>query len=380
VEVGPILKRAAEKGGFSRIRYIDKDIPDSISDITVVTCFGDLRSIFIASSILLKRYREEMKGSKYLILVSWPGFECLFPYVSEYWTIREEGLCSKFYSGASGLGNGSKFTTTYQRHLNHFFEDVIDISSIMENYYTNGITQLFWDRFKHVKVTLPSVPSSAILGDKINKELGKRQGYKIFYYPAIYIQTWRQGCSQLLKSPKEFWSNFAKRLCKEGFVPVICKNVFTYDISNEVGDEAIYFTEHNFYKVLGAMRALDCTLDVFSGISRLAIAARSPFVACDERSRYVSTKEYEIDGLCCPDELPREYLYKFAVKVESGDLGLWESGLYVNIIRKLNCLLPDLDRNKLPPASEGTHVVPYEKVRQQKVRRYGTRFIKIEHN
>ena len=379
MEVDAILKRAADKGGFIRVRYAEKSVPLSIGDVSVITCFGDMRSIFITSSILLKRYREEMKGSKYVILVSWPGFECLFPYVDEYWTIGEENVL-KFYGSASGLKNKSPSLVVYQRNLNQFFEDVVDIS-FMETYYDNGILQAFWDRFKHVKVTLPSVPSVAILGEKVNREFGKRQGYKIFLYPSIYVQTWRQGCSQLINSHRDFWTGFAKRLCDEGFIPVVYRGILTHDLSKELGDKVIYFDDKSWYKVLGAMRATDCTLDIFSGVSRLAIAARTPFIACDERMRYNSTKEYEIDGLCCPDTLPREYLYKFSSMLEDvNNLGLWESGIYDNIIEKLRCLLPDIDRNKLPPSSEGTNIVPYAKVRQRKIRKYGTKFIKVEHD
>lgn len=379
LDVSSILKRAADKGGFVRTKYIEKNVPISTSDITVITYFGDLRSIFILSSLLLKRYREEMKGSKYFIICTWPGFEGLFPYVDEYWTIKDVGIVSKFYSSANCFKNDSQYTTLFQRSLNLFFEEAVD-ASVLLPYYNNGITQAFWDRFKHVKVTLPSVPSAAILGPKFNKDLVKKAGYKIFYYPALQVQNWSAGRLRLIKSMKEFWVVLAERLLKEGFIPVVYRGYQTHDISKELTDRCIYFEEQDVSKILGMMRSVDCTLDVFSSISRLAIAARAPFVYFDERSRHLALKEYEIDGLCCSNDLPREYIWGFPTLIENGNLPLWEGNLFANIIIKLNKLLPDMDRNKWPIPSEGTNIIPYDSVRQRKVSRFGTRFIKIEHD
>ncbi len=90
--VPQILKNAADKTGFRRVRYSEKKIPTSISNVTVFLFLGDIRSSFILSSLLLRRFREESKGSRYFILCSWPGHEALYPYVDEYWEISEDLL------------------------------------------------------------------------------------------------------------------------------------------------------------------------------------------------------------------------------------------------------------------------------------------------
>lgn len=375
--VSSVLQRAADRGGFSRTKYVEKDFPLDMSDITVMVFFGDLRSTFIMSSILLKRYREEMKGSKYFILITWPGYECLFPYVNEYWTIRDKGILRKFQSESNGFYNTSQYTTLYRRNLNHFFEDVVDFA-VIEPYYKNGIVQDFWDRFKHVTVTMPSVPSSAILDIRFNKQLAQRQGYKVFIYPSLYVQSWSQGRLTQEKSSKEFWVALAKKMSQEGFIPVVYKNFFTHDISSELTNECIYFEEDDVFKLLGAIRTVGCVLDVFSSFSRLAIAARTPFVACDERLRYSNLKEYEIDGLCCSEDLPREYIYSFSSLAKDGNLDLWNASIFANIITKLNKFLPDMDREAWPLPSPGTEIVPYDKVRKTKLRKFAPRFIKIE--
>lgn len=381
IDVSAILKRAADKGGFTRTRYIEKDIPRSMSDIVVMQFWGDIRSLYILSALLLKRIREETKGSKYFILCSWPGFECFFPYVNEYWTIKDEGILKNLYKEASGFSNLSSQVVINQRNLNSFFEEVID-NSIVTPYYNDGITQAFWDRFKHIKVTKPSVPSSAILGAKFNREMSKRHGYKVFLYPASLIQVWDHihGRLEFKPSPRDFWVSLADYLLTEGFTPVVYKNYQTHDISGDLLDRCIYLEEPDMFKVLGAIRSVDCTLDVFSSISRLAIAARSPFLACDERIRHNYLKEYEIDGLCCSDDLPREYFYTFPSVAEKGNLLLWKSNLFVNIIAKLSAFLPDLNRDTWPSPSEGTEIVPYANIKKKKANKLGVRFVKIEHD
>jgi hypothetical protein len=146
----------------------------------------------------------------------------------------------------------------------------------------------------------------------------------------------------------------------------------------ELTDECIHFREPDLTKVLAAMRAVGCVLDVFSGISRLAIAARCPFLCVDERRRFSGMSEYEIDDLCA-FQLPREYIYSFTTIIESGERAAWKSNLYDLITVKLNKFIPSLDRDTWPSTTECNLIVPYERVRQEKSKKLGTRFIKVSH-
>ena len=137
-----ILRRAAEKGSFERTRYIESNIPTTFSDITIMTFFGDMRSTFILSSLLLKRYKEEVKGSKYFILLTWPGYESLFPYVDEYWTFADKTVEPRLRSEAVGFENTSSIDILYKKQINHFFDDHVDSSSLKQ-FYNNGIQQDF---------------------------------------------------------------------------------------------------------------------------------------------------------------------------------------------------------------------------------------------
>ncbi len=157
------LKKAAEKCGAVRLKYKESNLPTSSENIVVFPFFGDTRSSFILSSLILRRIKEEQKSSKYFVLLSWPGHEGLYPYVDEYWQIEEEASLSKLRSGQKGFENDSSLYALILKSLNQYFYDVIDVDFI-SNYYSRGITKEFFERFKHVKLSLPSIPSGSSLG------------------------------------------------------------------------------------------------------------------------------------------------------------------------------------------------------------------------
>ena len=141
--VADFLKRAADRNGFSRERFEERKIPTDHNNLIVMPFFGDLRSMVVMSSLLLHRYRQEVKNSKYFILASWPGFQGLFPYVDEYWSTNDEAHLKRFYEQSEGLRNKSDMTTIYLRNLNEFFREVFDCNEIAP-YYQNGFTNKFF--------------------------------------------------------------------------------------------------------------------------------------------------------------------------------------------------------------------------------------------
>jgi len=374
MEVPAILKNAAEKSRLDRARYVDKNTPTSVSQISIVPFFPDVRSSMVLSSLLLKRYREEAKGSRYFIACSYPGFGPLFPYVDEYWSIKPEALKSMM-AGAQGFQNYSDGAIAIQRSLNYFFEDLISIDEL-NKFYHDGLKEDFFERFHHVKTFLPAVSSSVVLGNEFNRELNKRQGNKVFIYPVMDIIGWKNGRTRSVKAPLEFWHYLIRRLLQEGYVPVVYQTPLTYDLSAEFTDSCMYVTDLDVGNVLAAMRATGCVLDVFSNISRIALVARCPFVACDERNRYSGVKEYEIDDLCGIG-VPREYIFSFVTIIESGDKSVWNSNLLDSIIVRLDSIFGDMDRDQWPTTSESNNIVPYDKVRKTKSKKLGTKFIKV---
>ena len=370
------LKNAADKCGFRRSRFEARNIPATIEDnVTVLSFFGDMRSMMVLSTLLLKRYREEAKSSRYFILCTWPGYEFLFPYVDEYWAIREDSMLKSLYRNASGMDNSSELVVRYERNLNHFFIDHVN-KDVLEPFYKDGIQQGFFDRFQNIKKYMPSIPSVAILGNEFSRKLTKHQSHKIFIYPTVFVRRWQYGKIRPFDTSKEFWIDIIERLIDEGFLPVVYQNRYTHDVSEQFTDRCLYVIEDDLSHVLAAMRSVGLVLDLYSGISRLALIARCPFIAFDERNRYVAQKEFEIDDLC-GEGVPREYIFAFPTILGSHDSKMWKINMFDTLMGKLNSFLPDLDRNDWPSTSEVDEIVPYEKVRETKKKRLGARFIKV---
>ena len=376
-DIAGLVAKAAEKTGFQRDFFNVDNIPTDAANITLAPFFGDLRSLFILSSLLLHRYKEQDKPSKYHIVCGWPGFACLFPYADEYWSIQSEQHIKKLYPSVSGFSNKSDLIGQYYRNLNqYFFEDVVPLDVYFSEYYNKGLTNAFWAKYKHVKRFMPSVPSLALLSKDFNREFMERGGYKIFIYPSTYINNWHNNHCRLIKAPREFWVSLINRLLKDGFLPVICKTFGTYDLSAEFSRNCIYFSDSDMGKILTVMRMTGCVLDIFSGISRLAMAARTPFLCVDERARYVGLKEYEIDDLCSVG-IPKKYIFSFSTIIDGGTVASWDFDIFNSIIIKLQDFLPTVDKEKLPSTGQSLETVSYDIVRSKKLKRIGTRLLKM---
>lgn len=376
MDVSGLLRKAAEKCGFNRERFEEKKIPTDPANISVMPFFGDIRSLFVLSSILLNRYRLEDKGSKYFVLASWPGFQALFPYVDEFWGIADEQIGKKMYSESCQFRNKSSLTASYYRNLNqYFFEDVSLAEDVFKSYYHQGIKDDFWKKYKHVRRTLPGLQSSAVLKD-FNRDLMNQAGFKVFVYPTMYIQTWSLGDVKQIAIKKDFWVHLCNRLVKEGFVPVIYRGFLSHDIAADLTDNCVYVSDPDIGKALAAMRATGCVLDIFGGISRLAIAARTPFLAVEDRSRYAAMRDYEIDDLC-GNKLAKQYIFGFPTIIEGGIKESWDYNIVNSVIARLNLFLPGLDRDSWPLTGESTEIIPYDTVRKKKLKRMGTRLLRV---
>lgn len=378
-QTNDFLNRAAEKNGFVREKYQESKIPTENVNITIFPFFGDLESCFILSALLLKRYREANKGSKYFIIASWPGLSGLFPYVDEYWAISDKNSVKTLYNHSEGFVNYSEKYTLYLLGLNEFFRDVVDYKDF-KPYYSSGLKTEFFDKYKQVVTSLPMVPSTALLGKEFNKELMTRGGYKIFLSPTQQFKSWRMGKTRNLFTSKEFWVQLTKKIIKEKMTPIIWNSSFSYDISSDMGDlleKCIFIAEDDISRVLSAMRACGFVLDVFSGLSRLAIAARCPFLSVEERSRFINEKVYEIDDLCS-SKLPKQYYFSFASAIKDGVDISWDLNLFNGIFNRINSFIPELNRESWPSTGEIHETVSYSTVRKRKLKQMGCKFIKIE--
>lgn len=374
LEVKEYLDLAAQRNGYVRQSYEDQKIPSAFDEVCVMPLFCDPRHTFIASSLLLKRYREQVKGSKYFILVSWPGNRTLFPYVDEFWSPDNPDLCRKLWSGTSGFGNKSEPYALALTSLYESFREVIK-PEVMCEYHDNGIQQGFFDRFDNIKVWLPHIASANVVGKDFSREIANKAGYKVVVMPTTTVDSWKLGRVQQTPAPREFWVALVKHLKAEGFLPVVVRSFNTHDLSQDTHDDAVHLAEPDMAKLLAAIRTSGCLLDVFNGTSRLAIAARTPYLCCDERSRYFGTHDYEVDDLCGRG-VPREYIYSFSSICQMPS-SYWDSSLFRHVTMKLSDFLPNLDRDRWPTSTETNQIVLYDSVRKLKRRKLGTKLLKI---
>jgi hypothetical protein len=244
----------------------------------------------------------------------------------------------------------------------------------LASYYDVGIKQNFWDRFKHVKRFLPVVPSSAIIGEQFNVELANRRGLKIFIYPTLEVESWNRGSTERLHASAEFWYYLARELILYDMVPVIYQDAFSHNLSSELTDQAV-FLKGDVMHMLAGMRASGCVLDVFNGISRFAMAARVPYLACDNRNRYNVCKEWEYKGLVCEKSLPKNYIFSFSTILNMG-INNWKTSLFDILIKRLE-FFRKLDRNTWPTTSESVEIVPYKDVQRKQTLKLGPKFIRV---
>jgi hypothetical protein len=370
-ELGSItsyIKRAAQQTGFDRERYVEANVPEDFSKVIVVCFFGDFRAEAIFSSLILHQYIKKHLAGKYVILCSWQGHAGLFPYVDEFWSMGDQMALQDLSSKAVKFENTHKSFETIAKNLRKFF-DVLTWDD-MAQFYDDGLTKAYFDHFGDPVRVRPGVPAPKI---EFTKELHRRNAKAIFIHPRKLMRGWNKREVDV-EIEYTFWVKLTERLLKSGFVPVVYQNYSTYDISKDFGDKCIYVTDNNVLSLMSQMRATACVLDVFSGISRLAMLARCPFIAVDERSRYVFSKEYEINDLCINGAFPYRYILSFSTILQHGN--------FTEVIDHINNVvegfLKNLDPTKLPSPSESIETVPYSLVRKHKEKKLGIRFIKVE--
>ena len=347
------LKRAADKCGFNRDVFTDNNVPTSHANVVFVPFLGDLKSMFTLSSTILKPYKES-RSSKYLIMGSWPGCQGLFPYVDEYWSIKESNI-SKLASNAISHYNNSDVYALYLRNLNDWFDvanNVIDKKSE-----------------KDIELFLPAIPSNSILSESFKEGL-KKSGEKVIIYPVRSVKSWQKGKINKLSVSPDFWIALANRLIKEDIIPVIYMDNFTFNLSSEFGDKCLYITSDNISHTLCAFHQIGCILNVFSDIDKLAIAARCPYVSVNERRCYIEGKDYEIEDIC--GEIERKSIFSFSTHTLNGIN--WDTNLFDIIVKNIKNL--QLTEKKQSITSEINKIVPYNMIRKRQAQKKGTKFIK----
>ena len=368
--VNDFIQRSADRIGYNRIFAVAKNLPTTPSNVVAVPLYGDIRSIFIASSLLLKSYKEA-NPDKYIIVCSYQGFEGLFPYVDEYWSLKDEESSKLLSVDIENSFNKGKMYAELQKSIIECMN--VLTPSDLQKWYSSGLTRDYFSDFKEVKRYLPEVPSSNSLSSRITRFYEENKGPKVILYPTTKLWSWQKGKNVHLPISKDFWDAIINVLIESGFVPVLYQNWQTYDMSGDFLNKCIYVVPRNVTDVLAAMRYTGLVLDIHSGISRLAVASRTPFVSVDERMRFIQEKEYEIDDLCC--STPRKYIFSFSTMLMAGDVNNWRDSIIDNVVVQLNSMLSNEDRSLWGSTNESYETVSYDTVRERKSKRLGLSFI-----
>ena len=374
-EVSEYLERGAKRAGFHREFYVEKNIPTLHSNIVVLPFFGDMRATCILSSFILKEFKKTLDG-KYLVLCSWPGYQHLFPYVDEYWTIQDSSVIKSLAIKADNFYNYSDLSVQIKKSLIEIF-DIITYEDI-KPFYENGFGVKYRSEIGDPVRFLPQVPSSVKIGDQLKSEMSRKLGKKLVLYPTMKMRAWQNGKNHNIQVSDEFWIHLCERLLDRGIVPVIYQNHATHDLSRHFADRCIYVVTNNVSELMAAISYVGCALDVFNGFSRLAMIARTPFICVDERARYVAQKDYEIDDLCC--EIPKEYIFAFSTMLLSGSTKDWDSSFIDNILVRLESFMPQIEgKSDWLSLNEQYDPVSYERVREHKSKRMGVTFIRSKY-
>ncbi len=371
IDVNEYIKRAAQRSGYKREYFLERNIPTQPSNVLAVPFYGDLRSTLLLSGFILKNYKERNK-EKYLILCSWPGYRGLFPYADEFWCIEDESLTKTLATEANNFYNGAKVATDLTRSLIEVLQ--VKTGRDFAEYFDRGFTQRYWSEFGGIKRFFPEVPSASRIAPDFRAQMERKSGPKVIIYPAMKMRSRQNGKTISLPIIKDFWLALAERLIEEGYVPVVYQNWSTYDLSRDMVDKCIYLVPRTLSDVMAAFRYVGLVLDVHTDISRLAVMARTPFLSVAERASYIEDKDCEIDDLCC-DGLPKQYIFSFSTMLMTGSITEWKLCVLDSIMTRLKTFVPELRNASLPTTNESYEEVSYEKVKKRNARRLGVSFI-----
>jgi hypothetical protein len=371
------LNRTSNKLGFKREVYNDADVPTDLDNLVIVPVFADFKYSFLLSTLLLDGFKNKIKGSKYLIVCSYPGFSHLFKKSNEFWSFTDFQYFKSVFENSNGFENTSIFQTNITRSLNENFRNVVN-SDEFDNYYKNGFKDNFWKQYSELNSYYPMVPSSAVLGKDFLRLINEHSGYKIFIFPSLYLNTWNSGRVLKLNAKKEFYIELIKYLKNENIFPVIWNHQFGFDLTEDFkdGSDCLFLNEYDISKVLSAMRLTGCVLDLFSGVSWLANLARTPCVVYDERNKYFNTKEYELFDIS-KMETPSKSVFSFVNSIANGNKDSWCNDMFKSIVNDIINFIPFLDRDVWTTTSEFNKITSINSIRKIHNRKFGTRFIKI---
>ena len=373
-DVKNILDRFISKNNIRRVFYEEHKLPNDIDNICIIPIFSDIRHLCVLSTYLIRKFIQNDKPSKYVIILGHSGFSCLFSCADEYWELEDDEANEQLASKGDSFSNTSDVYNNLLRELNHWFYEIID-PNYFEQYYENSFNLNYIEKYSNFNRWVPSIKSVSVLSDYERNQI---MGYKsrfICLMPTKFIYYWSQGKEHKLKVPIHFWKELIKYLngSKYKIISIQPKG-WCYDLSSEFGEDIAYCNSSDMSKVFALMRWSKCVLDFFQDIYCLSMISRTPFVKFEERNRYNCNKLYEIEDVY-GFNLNNKYIFGFSTLINSQGLDL---NFFSIIEKKIETLFEEMNEELLPSSSESLEVIPYQNVKKRTPLRLGAKFIKIE--
>jgi len=360
-EVLDFINRVVERTHLKREMFADKRLPSSMRNLRIIPFFGDAKSEFVLSTMLLPR----LFPNDYVIVCSWPGHFGIYSGIGEFWSPQDDTALGDLARSVYGFGNTK--LNMYERLLLRYFDNVTVPTDFASDYYWKGFTSKYFAELHDIEYVLPAIPSVNMAWT--NMHLSKN--VSVFLTPSKFIHSWEQGREKRRILDVSFWKEMIQSLLEREYQPVVAQDYGTYDLSPDFATDCLFISERNLLALLGVMRACDCVIDVFNGLSRYAMIARCPYLVCDERQRYFNSADYILDDLCGED-IPNTYLFSFAPAAEKSASLLVEA-----ILNRLTEFIPTLDRDAWPSTVDISKRLSYDKVRKREIQRIGARFITV---
>lgn len=360
------IAKVVERAALTREKFVESNIPANLNSLVVVPFFGDIRSEFVLSTLVLNKWKELNRFS-YLVVCSWPGHHGLYPYADEFWSISDPSMLSNLLRGVNPAGFSNANSGFLEKILLRYLDNpqlMLPDDQQITKYYNGGVTVQYLRESGDVLYSLPTVPATNIALARA-LDPGKKS---VLVMPTLYVNTWKRKGTTPTLTTKSFWIDLVKSL-GERYSVVVYQNYFTHDLSGDIPLGSVILADWNIMSALAVMRSVDCVIDVFNQTAKYAYMARAPVLVVDERQRYFGIKDYEIDDLCAK-AVPKQYLFSFAPIIEGDHDFIIEA-----IVNKVALFISSCDRSRLPSTAASATNISYAEVRKREIKRVGMQFI-----
>jgi hypothetical protein len=310
-DVKEILNSASIKGDFLREKFDEKSMPDNLQKIIVIPIFGDINHIIVFANYIFHGLRNDINlKDKYIIVVTWKGFAKFFPQANEVWSSKSIEHADKFYEKTEGLINKYENLNIIYRSLNEYFRNVIDPVKFSNQFHFGFKKENI--KNKNVEIIKNKTPNINYLNKNAVDQINALGEKRVFIIPFKFLRQLSLGKIKNYKPSYAFYVNTIDSLIKKNINCVVLKNYLTFDLSKNYleNKNVVMVQEDDWFNIMAYMLATGVYVDLFAGISSLAIYCGCPSVTVVERNMHVVSNQEEIE-MCMNDSIIDRKLFSF---------------------------------------------------------------------